>query len=154
MIVIREATFADVPLLAELFRNAALTAGREYYTPKQVKAWAAFADEDAAFRDFILRPAIRVAEDDTGILGFGGLESDGHISSLYVRPDRGRGGVGSALLSALIDRAERLAIQRLFAETNLLSRPLFERFGFAWVDTETVIRRDAVFQRFIVERCL
>lgn len=152
--IVRSATGLDVWALADLYREAALRAGPEYYSPRQVRAWAAFADETDAFRDFILKATTIVAEEMGRIVGFGGLEPSGHIASLYVHPDRFRHGVGSALLTALIDMAVAREIPRLFAETNLMSRPLFERFGFDVVGVETVARADATFERYIVERRL
>ena len=149
---VREAVGPDIPNLADLFRSAALEAGPEHYTSQQVRAWADFADEDEAFRHFILKATTLIAHDETGIVGFGGIEPDGHIASLYVRPDRLRRGVGSMLLSRLVEMAGERGVVRLYAETNLLSRPLFEQFGFEWTDTETVSRGDAVFERYIVER--
>ena len=151
---VREAIASDIPALANLFRSAALGAGPEYYTPHQVREWAAFADEDEAFSHFILKATTLIAEEDAGIVAFGGIEADGHIASLYVRPDRLRRGIGSALLARLVELAVERGIKRLYAETNLLSRPLFEGFGFEWIDTETVERGEALFERYIVERFL
>lgn len=148
---IRKAFEADVPTLAALYADAVRSAGPGHYTPEQVEAWAAFADE-AAFRPFVSRPLTLVAEDDTGPVGFAGLKPDGHVTALYVRPDRMRQGVGAALLGAILDEAARQGVDRLYTEASAFSRSLFERFGFVLDSVERVERRGAWFERYRMVR--
>jgi N6-L-threonylcarbamoyladenine synthase len=77
-----------------------------------------------------------VAESPWGIVGFAGLmevECEGHIMNLAVRPDALRSGLGSALLSALIDEARRRGIGRLTLEvrpSNAAALALYADAGF------------------------
>ena len=50
----RAATPADVYVLAAIYRDCALRMGPLVYTPEQVRAWASFADDEPAFRDYIV----------------------------------------------------------------------------------------------------
>lgn len=149
---IRAATDSDVSRLAALYADAVRSAGPSRYTQPQVQAWAAFADEREAFRRFITDASTFVAEDDTGPVGFTGLAPDGHVTALYVRADRMREGIGTALLRAVLQRARQLEIHRLYAEASALSRPLFERFGFEVEAVERVERRGVAIERYRVVR--
>lgn len=148
---IRVATEADVSTLAALYEAAARAAGPAIFSPEQVETWAAFA-RTRPFRAFILDPHTFVAEDAEGPLGFAGLEDDGHVRSLYVHPRAMRRGIGSALLGDVLALADERGLGRLYAEANPFSRPLFERFGFRTLRTETVVRGRVRFTLFAVER--
>jgi len=144
---IREATATDVPALAALYADAVRVAGPSHYDDAQVEAWAAFADE-ARFRRFVLDPLTLVAEDESGITGFSGLRKDGHVTALYVRPDRMRRGIASTLLRAVAERAEAQGIDRLTTDASKVSRPVFARHGFRVEVADTVERRGATFERY------
>jgi len=148
----RPATPDDVPALAVLYADAVRAAGPAHYDAAQVEAWAAFADE-VRFRRFVLDPFTLVAEDTSagdegGITGFTGLRKDGHVTALYVRPDRMRRGIASALLHAIVERAEAQGLRRLTTDASAISRPVFARHGFRVEATEIVERRGATFERF------
>ncbi len=148
---LREATETDVPALAALYADAVRALGPKHYSPEQVEAWAVFAQEER-FRVFVLQPHTLVAEDETGPVGFAGLKPDGHVTALYVRPDRMRQGVASILLRALLDHATEHGIGRLYTEASEFSRPVFERFGFVLDEIERVERRGAWFERYRMVR--
>ncbi|MEM1042304.1 MAG: GNAT family N-acetyltransferase [Bacteroidota bacterium] len=147
----REAIDADLPALAALYAEAVRAAGPAYYTPEQVETWATAAGLPT-FRRLVPRPLTLVAEDEFGPAGFAGLAPDGHVASLYVRPDRMRQGIASALLRALLDHAADQGIERLYTEASALSRPVFERFGFALDEVERVELRGVAFERYRMVR--
>lgn len=138
----------DIPELARLYAGVVRRHGPERYSPAQVEAWASFAEDGPAFERFVRRCRTLLAEDETGILGFGGLEPGGRITALYVRSDRTRSGVGSALLSALLEEARARGMHELRAEASELSRDLLLRFGFRLEGEEQVERRGAGFTRY------
>ncbi len=146
--IIRKATPADLPALASLYAEAVRSAGPSAYSEEQVEVWAAFADEAEHFRRFVLEPWSLVAEDETGPVGFTGLAPDGHVTALYVRSDRMRRGIATALLAAVRDLARQRGIGRLHTEASAISRPVFERAGFRVVEIEMVERRGISFVRY------
>jgi ribosomal-protein-alanine N-acetyltransferase len=91
------------------------------------------------FMDELLQGELRywvVAESPWGLLGYAGLmiaDDEAHIMNLAVRSDaRGRG-LGTALLSALVDEAGRRGIARMTLEvrpSNAEAVALYERAGF------------------------
>jgi N6-L-threonylcarbamoyladenine synthase/protein kinase Bud32 len=91
------------------------------------------------FMDELLQGDLRywvVAESPWGLLGYAGLMTtadEGHVMNLAVRSDaRGRG-LGTALLSALVDEAGHRGLSRLTLEvrpSNAEAVALYERAGF------------------------
>lgn len=152
--IVRLATASDLPDLAALYQQTVLVHAPQHYSPAQTKVWADFASDADSFRQFILAVTTFVAIDNTGILGFAGIDEDGHVASVYVRQDCIRQGVGSTLMQAVLDYARADHISRLSAEASEFSLGLFEKFGFRLYDTEVVDRRGVVFSRYLVELTL
>jgi tRNA threonylcarbamoyl adenosine modification protein TsaD/ribosomal-protein-alanine acetyltransferase len=77
-----------------------------------------------------------VADSPWGIMGFAGLMQigvEGHVMNFAVRPDARRLGLGSALLSTLIETARERAIDRLTLEvrpSNDAALSLYATAGF------------------------
>ncbi|MGA1410047.1 MAG: GNAT family N-acetyltransferase [Prochlorotrichaceae cyanobacterium] len=137
--------------LAQLYRETVQIHGPLYYTPRQVEVWAAFATDSRNFRKFILSGTTFLCGDETGILGFSGIRPTGHILSAYVRHDRVREGVGTKLLSTVINYARTEKMQRLWVEASEFSLKLFERSGFRLYQTQHLQRQDVVFKRYLLE---
>ena len=74
--------------------------------------------------------------DDGSIIGTGRLLPDGHIGRMAVRADARGLGVGSALLSALMEEARRRghAAAILSAQTHAV--PFYSRHGYSVVSGE------------------
>ncbi len=77
-----------------------------------------------------------VARAGAKVVGFAGIwrmVDEAHITTFGVHPDWRRRGVGSRLLLAAVDLADRLGARRLTLEvraSNLPAQSLYERFGF------------------------
>ncbi|NEP18897.1 MAG: GNAT family N-acetyltransferase [Leptolyngbya sp. SIO4C1] len=149
---IRLAQEADLPTLAALYRQTVFAWGPQHYTLAQTAAWASFAADAAQFRAFILEVTTFVACDRASILGFAGIDSNGHIASVYVRHDCLHQGIGSALMQTVLDHAQETGLQRLYAEASEFSLGLFQKFDFHRYDTEIVERKGVQFERYLVER--
>lgn len=148
---IRLAHESDLTELAMLFQQTVLEHAPQSYTCDQTQAWAAFATETDAFERFILDAITYVAEDETGIVGFAGIEKNGHVSSAYVRGDRVRQGIGSKLMQTILTYASQNQMPRLYGEASEFSLGLFKKFGFQLYDTEIVDRQGVEFTRYLVE---
>jgi ribosomal protein S18 acetylase RimI-like enzyme len=55
----------------------------------------------------------------------------GHVLSMYVRPERRREGIGRRLLSAAVDAARARDLRMLVLHATADGRPLYEALGFA-----------------------
>jgi putative acetyltransferase len=149
----RTAGREDLPALAGIFYDSVCALAPEHYTPDQVESWAAFAT-DPGFESFVLDAHTLVAEDQTGLLGYCGLDPGGRIASLYVRPDRGREGIASRLVEAVLEHAERRGFSEVHTDASELSVGVFRRYGFEVVEIETVERRGVRFERYQMLRVL
>ena len=79
------------------------------------------------FRKVVAEQRVTVAEDESGLIGFVG-ETEGWINHLYVRPDRLRAGIGSALLRCAQGHQSRLELWCF--QKNLGGRAFYEAHGF------------------------
>jgi len=77
-----------------------------------------------------------VAEDDAGIVGYGGLlvvESDAHITTLAVDGSARRHHLGTRLMLALVEAAAGRGVKHITLEVRMSNegaQRLYERFGF------------------------
>jgi N-acetylglutamate synthase-like GNAT family acetyltransferase len=153
----RPAAGADVHLLAALYRDAALRLGPLVYTPEQAHAWASFADDAPAFRDYILQADTWIAErsGDGRALGFCGASREGdlrEVHSLYVTPALTRRGLGGAMLERTLQRAGQEGATRFAAWATPFSRPVFLAAGFVLTQAVQAPFAGVMFERYRVER--
>ena len=151
---IRVATESDIPELAKLYRDSVTAIAKEYYSPEQVATWAASSRNTEGFKKFILEATTFLAEKSDKILGFSGVENDGHVASIYVRPGYFRQGIGTRLLEVVVEHAQIHNIPQLYSEASEFSKPLFEKFGFQNYDIERVNRNGVWFERYLMRRSL
>jgi putative acetyltransferase len=155
----RLAARQDVPALAALYALCARTLGPQVYTPEQVAAWQSFGADTAAFADYVLGAATWVVPPpgpgdpaDAGPRAFCGVNAQGEVKSLYVRPDQSRRGLGSALLAHAIGHARQQGVRRFSAWATPLSRPVFERAGFVLMEVRREPYQGVPFDRFRLQR--
>ena len=153
----RPALAADAFALAALYRDCALRLGPLVYTPEQSRAWASFADDAAAFSDYVLQADTWIAErvGDARLLGFCGASREGglrEVHSLYVTPMLTRRGLGTAMLRRTLQRAEHEGAARFATWATPFSKPVFLAAGFALAQTVTAPFAGVLFERYRLER--
>ena len=116
---------ADAGRCAAIFRAAIAEIASEDYSEGQCAAWAARADDLAAFAQSLAGMLSLVATEDGEVVGFASLKGADRVEMLYVDPEFVGHGVGATLLDAL----EKIALSRgaatLTAEVSDTARPLF-----------------------------
>ncbi|NKB45130.1 MAG: GNAT family N-acetyltransferase [Alphaproteobacteria bacterium] len=147
---IRHAEETDLVSLMALFQISVETQGAEHYSSEQVHAWASRATE-ATFGDFILIPTTFVAIDDSGPMGFCGYARDGHITSLYIRPDCAGQGIGKKLLTHVLEDARAHDVTDFHVEASAMAIPLFEKLGFEKSGLEDYLIGDSKFERQLMK---
>lgn len=151
-LVFRRATAGDVPALAALYRETALTLGPQVYTPEQAVAWARSTDDAERFARYILDADTWIADgDDDAPRGFCGVAvhgDGGEVHSLYVRAALTRRGLGMTLLAHALVHAREAGATRFEAWATPFSKPLFERAGFVLERVAAESYQGVVFERY------
>jgi amino-acid N-acetyltransferase len=133
-VVVRPARTGDVSAIRELIRS--YTDDGRLLAKAQVTLFE-------SVQEFV------IAEQDGQIVGCGALhvmwEDLAEVRSLAVRPDLQGHGVGSAMLTTLLDHARALGVRRVFCLTFEMA--FFARHGFAEIESAPVSHE--VFQQLL-----
>ena len=130
---------ADAPLLAEIFRASIEELTADDYSEAQREAWAAVADDEAAFGARLAKPA-DAARHHRRLAGRLRLAQGraSAIDMLYVHPAAAGHGVGSMLIDALEKLAAARGATRLTADVSDSAQDFFKRRGFVPQQRNTV----------------
>ena len=153
-ITIRPYGVSDATALTNLFRSSVREIASRDYTAAQIRAWAPHEIDAVQFGRRCEAKSTWVAELGGRVAGFSDLEPDGHIDMLYVHPNFVRLGVARALLEHIEETAQINALRRLYTETSLTARPIFEVMGFRMVVPQTLTIRGESMTNYRMEKRL
>jgi putative acetyltransferase len=122
---------ADAPLIAEIFRASIAELTGDDYSAGQQEAWAAAADDEAAFAARLADAVTLLGTIDGSPVGFASLVGADRLDMLYVHPAAAGEGVGSMLLDALERLARSRGAARLTADVSDSAQDFFRRRGFS-----------------------
>jgi putative acetyltransferase len=122
---------ADVPLLAEIFRASVAELTADDYSEAQQEAWAAAAQDEAAFGARLAGELTLVATFAGSPVGFAALADNARIDMLYVHPGAAGQGAGAMLCDALEKLAAARGAGEISVEASDTARGFFERRGYA-----------------------
>ena len=140
MIVIREATPGDAPILTEM--RLALEGEGHGSAPSDPAFQSAVADW---FTANVGSPSFVgwIVEDRNQTVAVGGMVllsrppymgnpsgTEGLVTSMYTVPERRGQGLGGQLLEAMVRDARRRGVRRLVLYSSSGARSLYQRFGF------------------------
>jgi putative acetyltransferase len=129
---------ADVPLLAEIFRASIGELTVDDYSEAQREAWAAAADDEAAFGARLAKQLTLLGTIDGSPVGFASLDGNERLEMLYVHPAAAGLGVGTMLVDALEKLAAARGTKRLTADVSDSAQDFFKRRGFVPQQRNTV----------------
>ena len=121
---------ADAPLLAEIFRSSIDELAADDYSDAQREAWAATADDEAAFAERLARQLTLVGTMEGSPVGFASLKAPDVIDMLYVHPAAGENGVATMLVNALEKLAAARGAAKLTADVSDSAVEFFRKRGF------------------------
>jgi putative acetyltransferase len=128
----------DASLLAEIFRASIEELTQEDYNPSQQEAWAAAADDEAAFGERLAKHLTLIATLDGSPLGFAALADSRNIDMLYVHPAVAGQGVGAMLCDALEKLAAARGASHLSVDASDSAREFFMRRGYSAEQRNTI----------------
>jgi putative acetyltransferase len=129
---------ADVPDLAEIFREAIADLTGEDYSQAQQEAWASEADDEEEFGQKLAGSLTLVATFGGAAVGFASLADNKKIDMLYVHPAAAGQGAGAMLADALEKLAAGRGSTELTVDASDSARGFFEKRGFVARTRNTV----------------
>jgi putative acetyltransferase len=132
----------DAALLREIFRDSIADLTDEDYTPAQQDAWAATADDEAAFGKRLGSQLTLVATLEGSPAGFASLAGGDKIDMLYVHPAAAGQGVAAMLIDALEKLAGGRGAAKLIVDASDTARGFFEKRGYVAQQRNTVLAGD------------
>ena len=139
---VRVAQPTDAQAMARVHYHAVHSKGAGSYPLVTLERWSPLPDEARYER---LRQGIRggrelfrVAQDDSGVIGFGSIVPAAlELRSLYVYAAAGQRGVGAALLAELEALAGTQGCAELNLEASLNSQGFYRRHGYLVIASAT-----------------
>lgn len=131
---------ADAARCAAIFRDSIEALAGDDYDDDQRRAWAAGADDVAAFGARLAKELTLIAAVAGEPAGFAALRGAEEIDLLYVDPAYARRGIGAALIDALTRLAAARGATRVASEVSDTARASFERQGFVAQQRNMVMR--------------
>jgi putative acetyltransferase len=129
----------DAPLLREIFSASIEQLTGDDYSEAQREAWAASADDEAAFGKRLGSQLTLVATMAGSTVGFASLASGNKIDMLYVHPAVAGQGVGAMLADALEKLAGSRGAALLIVDASDSARGFFEKRGYVAQQRNTVM---------------
>jgi putative acetyltransferase len=121
---------SDAAVIAEIFRASVTELTGEDYSEAQQEAWAAAADDEAAFAQKLGSLLALVATMEGSPVGFAALAGRDKIDMLYVHPAAAGHGVGAMLADALEKLAGARGAAKLAVDASDNARGFFEKRGY------------------------
>jgi len=132
----------EAPLLAEIFRASIMELTGDDYTEQQQEAWAAAAEDEAAFAKRLGDEVTIVATMGGAPVGFASLETDDKIGFFYVHPAAVERGVGAMLADALEKLAGARGAENLSVDASETAYGFFAKRGYVPQQRNSVRRGD------------
>ncbi len=121
---------ADVPMLAAIFVAAIQELTGDDYSEAQQEAWAAVAEDEAAFGKKLASELTLIATVQNAPVGFASLKGNDHIDMLYVHPSVAGQGVGAMLCDALEKLARARGTKNLSVDASDNALDFFRKRGY------------------------
>jgi putative acetyltransferase len=121
---------SDVPMLAAIFVAAIQESTGDDYSEAQQEAWAAVAEDEAAFGKNLAGELTLIATIQNAPVGFASLKGNDHIDMLYVHPSVAGQGVGALLCDALERLASARGTKNLSVDASDNALDFFRKRGY------------------------
>jgi putative acetyltransferase len=128
----------DVQVLAAIFVGSIEGLTGDDYTEEQQAAWAAAADDEAAFGKRLAAQLTLVATLQSSPVGFASLRGADHVDLLYVHPSAVGQGVASMLCDALEKLAGARGAKSLIVDASDNAQGFFLKRGYIATRRNTV----------------
>ncbi|MGE0564116.1 MAG: N-acetyltransferase family protein [Pseudolabrys sp.] len=131
---------ADVPQLAEIFRESVLELTGDDYSDEQREAWISATDDIEAFAKRLAGQLTIVATLGGAVVGFASLEGNDSIDFFYVHPAVAGQGAGALLADALEKLAGSRGVDKLKVDASDTAYGFFIKRGYVAQQRNSVER--------------
>ena len=121
---------SDTPILAQIFVAAIQELTGDDYNEAQQEAWAAAAEDEAAFGKKLASELTLIATMQNLPVGFASLKGADHIEMLYVHPSAAGQGIGAMLVDALEKLAGARGAKTLSVDASDSALDFFKKRGY------------------------
>jgi putative acetyltransferase len=140
--------------ITDLFHDTIHQVCSEDYTTEELDAWAPTPMDYVRWASRLERTTPFVAIKNDKVVGFGELESNGHIDCFYIHKDHQRSGIGSALMDRIEKNAKKYVCTKLFAEVSITAKPFFLKMGFMVLRPNLVVKGHLMLKNYLMEKVL
>jgi len=131
---------SDTPILAQIFVASIQELTGDDYNEAQQEAWAAAAEDEAAFGKKLASELTLIATMQNSPVGFASLKGADHIEMLYVHPSAAGQGVGAMLVDALEKLAGARGAKTLSVDSSDSALDFFKKRGYVAQQRNSVPR--------------
>jgi putative acetyltransferase len=116
--------------LFDVYFTAIHLVARRDYTVEQVEAWAPRDVDISVWQNKIRKINPFVAELNGELVGYADVQPDGYIDHFFVSGKHPRRGIGSLLMTRILEEAKSLTASALTSDVSRTAQPFFVKFGF------------------------
>ncbi|WP_461163512.1 GNAT family N-acetyltransferase [Arthrobacter sp. R4-81] len=153
-ITLRRYESRDAAATQDIFYRAVHVTASSSYSPEQIAVWA---PEDIDVESWGRKQTTRngvVAEVDGEVAGFSDVDAQGYIDMMFVAPEHGRTGVGTALMSSIFVEASRRGANSLSTNASEAAKKFFEKQGFTVGEHRRILRDGVILTNYAMSRQL
>jgi putative acetyltransferase len=145
---------ADATVLAEIFRASIVELTADDYSEAQQDAWAAAAEDEAAFAKKLTGQLTLIGTLGGSPVGFVSLADTEKVDMLYVHPAAAGQGVGAMLTDAIEKLAAARGAKKLKVDASDNALEFFKKRGYIAQQRSTVNRGGEWFANTTMEKQL
>ena len=149
---IRRYRQGEEPALFEVYYSAIHLVASCDYTTEQVQAWAPRDLDPELWRNKMRAINPFVADLNAQVVGYADIQPNGYIDHFFVSGLHPRQGIGSQLMTRILQEAHSLGLRELVSDVSTTAQPFFNRFGFTVVEQRNRELRGVVVPNALMRR--
>lgn len=151
---IRRFSNGDEAALFHVFLSSIRDIASRDYTPAQIAAWASKDIDPTRWANLMQSLQPFIAEVNNEIAGYADVQPNGYIDHFFVAGAYSKQGVGTLLMNAIHEEAQRLGLTELTSNVSKTAEPFFLRHGFKVIERGFPVRRGVTLQNAMMRKVL
>lgn len=152
MMKVRRYREGDEPALLQVFFSSIRDIASRDYTPEQIAAWASEDRDPQLWASRIRQLQPFIVEVEGEIAGYADVQPNGYIDHFFVSGKYPKQGIGTLMMNAIHDEANRLGLNELTSNVSKTAEGFFLRHGFHVVERGFPVRRGVTLQNALMRK--